>query len=362
MMQNRKKTGDSTPLFQHLGGTSAEKLARYGRPRADGKSLSRTAQLICGSKTDLLFVADSGPGETNEKGLIVPRFGKNPENHVSVSMTFESFSALMLMTKTHYAAWLTAFYMTGRQHKAAPSSPREETADTEKSGSAMDEDESDSESSGASSAGIPGTGDSGAFSAGHSSGKKKVSEDETGRLPYQQTERVSEGSGGGEVRNDTYEREHYEHAAHDVERLLDKMAERAACEQLENDRLRELNDVAQSISYGNIHKGVGIRVNRIATVDEELVEQYYDFDQDYYLGLATILKEVIQEAEHVEFTACDDYDGAEYLLFEPLYPWQICEEERFLTEEKIAKLLRKYIQILSDSVLEIEYQSVENGG
>lgn len=131
MMQNRKKTGESTPLFQHLGGTSAEKLTRYGRPRADGKSLSRTAQLICGSKTDLLFVADSGPGEANEKGLIVPRFGKTPENHVSVSMTFESFSALMLMTKTHYAAWLAAFYMTGRQHTAAPSSSCEETADTQ---------------------------------------------------------------------------------------------------------------------------------------------------------------------------------------------------------------------------------------
>lgn len=97
-------------------------------------------------------------------------------------------------------------------------------------------------------------------------------------------------------------------------------------------------------------------------ISEPTVEDYYDFDQDYYLGLATILKEVIQEAEHVELTACDDYDGAEYLLFEPLYPWQIREEERFLTEEKIAKLLRKYIQILSDSVLEIEYQSVENGG
>ena len=131
MMQGRKKAGDPTPLFQHLGGTSAEKLARYGRPRADGKSLSRTAQLICGSKTDLLFVADSGPGETNEKGLIVPRFGKNPENHVSVSMTFESFSALMLMTKTHYAAWLTAFYMTGRQRPTSPSSPRVEAADTQ---------------------------------------------------------------------------------------------------------------------------------------------------------------------------------------------------------------------------------------
>ena len=100
LMQNKKKNGDSTPLYQCLGGTSAEKLAKYGRSRADGMSLSRTAQLVCGNKTDFLFVADSGPGETNAKGLIVPRFGKKPENHVSVSMTFESFSELMLMTKS----------------------------------------------------------------------------------------------------------------------------------------------------------------------------------------------------------------------------------------------------------------------
>lgn len=111
LLTDKKKNGDSTPLYQCLGGTSAEKLARYGRARADGKSLSRTAQLVCGSKTDFLFVADSGPGETNAKGLIVPRFGKNPENHVSVSMTFELFSELMLMTKTHYQSWLTAYYL-----------------------------------------------------------------------------------------------------------------------------------------------------------------------------------------------------------------------------------------------------------
>ena len=110
IMQNKKKNGDSTPVYQCLGGTSAEKLARYGKPRADGKSLSRTAQLVCGSKTDFLFVADSGPGEVNEKGLIVPRFGKNPENHVSVSMSLESLSELFLMTRSHYQAWLTAWY------------------------------------------------------------------------------------------------------------------------------------------------------------------------------------------------------------------------------------------------------------
>ena len=35
MLQSKKKTGESTCLYQHLGGTSAEKLARQGRSRAD---------------------------------------------------------------------------------------------------------------------------------------------------------------------------------------------------------------------------------------------------------------------------------------------------------------------------------------
>ena len=63
-------------------------------------SLSRTAQLLCGSKSDFLFVADSGPGQTDAKGLIVPRFGNKPENHVAISMTFETFSELMVYAKS----------------------------------------------------------------------------------------------------------------------------------------------------------------------------------------------------------------------------------------------------------------------
>ena len=54
------------------------------------------------------------------------------------------------------------------------------------------------------------------------------------------------------------------------------MAEKAACKQLENERLQELNDAAQSISYGDIHKGVKITVHRIPEVDEELETQYHD--------------------------------------------------------------------------------------
>lgn len=76
------------------------------------------------------------------------------------------------------------------------------------------------------------------------------------------------------LHDDDYQREMYDGAAADIERLLDKMAEKAACEQLETERIRELNDVAQNISYGNVHEGVNVRVNRIASVDEELVDQF----------------------------------------------------------------------------------------
>lgn len=109
MMQTKKKANDNTPLFEHLGGTAAEILSKRNKSRSDGKSLSRTAKLIVGNK-DLLFIADSGPGETNAKGLIVPKFGNYPENHVAVSMTFDSFSELLLATKMHYGAWLAAKY------------------------------------------------------------------------------------------------------------------------------------------------------------------------------------------------------------------------------------------------------------
>lgn len=97
-------------------------------------------------------------------------------------------------------------------------------------------------------------------------------------------------------------------------------------------------------------------------LSEPTVDDYLEFDQDYCLGLATILKEVISEVEHIEFTACDDYDAMKYLLFCPLYPWQIAEHERCLTPEQLAETLNRYVSILTDSPPEIDYQSVENGG
>ena len=119
--QNR--SGSRDPIKEWLGGTSAKKLAKLGKPREDGKSLSRTAQLYAARNAgSVLFAASSGPGEENATGLIVPKFGKNPEHHVAVSMTLDNLSKLLLLTRIHYTAWLTAGYMrhdSGRE-QAAP--------------------------------------------------------------------------------------------------------------------------------------------------------------------------------------------------------------------------------------------------
>ena len=80
------------------------------------------------------------------------------------------------------------------------------------------------------------------------------------------------------------------------------------------------------------------------------------------LGLATILKEVILEAEDIDLVACDSHDGTDYLLYVPDYPWNIGKHRQLMTEEAVAGLFRKYVSILTDEAIEIDYQSVENGG
>ena len=121
--QNR--SGSRDPIKEWLGGTSAKKLAKLGKPREDGKSLSRTAQLYAARNAgSVLFAASSGPGEENATGLIVPKFGKNSEQHVAVSMTLDNLSKLLLLTRIHYTAWLTAGYMRqdGSREQVVPTS------------------------------------------------------------------------------------------------------------------------------------------------------------------------------------------------------------------------------------------------
>ena len=109
-----KANKDSSSLYESLGGISAKRLKEKGKQRKDKKSLSRVMNIIAGQKADIMLIAESGAGEESDKGLIVPKFGDNPENKVVVGMTFAAFSEMVLMTKLHYSAWLTGWY----QHRS----------------------------------------------------------------------------------------------------------------------------------------------------------------------------------------------------------------------------------------------------
>lgn len=162
-----------------------------------------------------------------------------------------------------------------KQTRADAEESKEDGEPSENSGSSESEEENENSSeSGDNSGASAESGEADAMLSGAGGGKQEVSEAEQGRIPHKQTEAVSTPVGGTIEVNDDYEREKYDRAAADIERLLEKMAERAACDQLENERLQELNDTAQSISFGDIHSGVNIQINRIANVDEELVEQF----------------------------------------------------------------------------------------
>ena len=110
--------------------------------------------------------------------------------------------------------------------------------------------------------------------AGNRSEKQEITPEETGRMPLMETDSVSEPMGGGIEINRDYHPEISNTVEAEMERLLDTMAEKTVCQELEQDRLRELNQEAQSISYGDIHKGVAIRVNRMTEVPPEMVTQY----------------------------------------------------------------------------------------
>jgi len=109
-MNNVKKhlADAKEPLYQSLGGTPASNLKE---PRDDGMSQSRCVKLFVGEKRDYLLRAESGVGETDAKGLIVPRYGNKPEQQVSVAMGWRDLTQLLLMTKIHYESWLTAQYL-----------------------------------------------------------------------------------------------------------------------------------------------------------------------------------------------------------------------------------------------------------
>ena len=123
------------------------------------------------------------------------------------------------------------------------------------------------------------------------------SDTEQGRLPQRQTDTLSVPEGGTTEHDDTYRGTGYANAASDIARILEAVAEDAVHTSLEKERKRELNELAQSISYGNIHNGVNMTVHRICEVEPELRDEYDEVAGDLLHISRQLQKSVTQKLE-----------------------------------------------------------------
>ena len=127
------------------------------------------------------------------------------------------------------------------------------------------------------------------------------------------------------------------------------------------------------MSYVTWHNyGFGICVDDVDTQDVARLETMLKLTPELEQKIHNWLKESsINEptwADYMEFdqdiclTACNNYDGKAYLLYQPDYPWNMLERERNLTEQDIVSLFQRYVGMLTDKPVNVDYQEVENGG
>lgn len=96
-------------------------------------------------------------------------------------------------------------------------------------------------------------------------------------------------------------------------------------------------------------------------VEDILADFVQDCAQFSDESLASILQEVIKELEGIKLTACEDWNRGTYLLYVPDYPWSLKKrpKEQDLTEEDLAAIFAKYLVVITDSELDVDYQTVE---
>lgn len=97
-------------------------------------------------------------------------------------------------------------------------------------------------------------------------------------------------------------------------------------------------------------------------IDNPTLDDLIDYDENFHIGLASLLSEVIEEREGIRLTACDDLDGHTYLLYEQTYPWRMTDLEKSLKEEDIQSLLAKYLSQITEEIIIVDYYEPENGG
>ena len=82
-----------------------------------------------------------------------------------------------------------------------------------------------------------------------------------------------------------------------------------------------------------------------------------DFESNGYYGLAAFLKRIIEDIEGIDIS-CDDPNGVSYLGISADAPWAFNSKTKFMSRQKFEDILAKYINKVTDDVLNILWWSV----
>lgn len=104
-------------------------------------------------------------------------------------------------------------------------------------------------------------------------------------------------------------------------------------------------------------------------IDEDVVAVSHEYEGSNccMYGIMSMLADVICDEKNIALCACDDFDGREYLLYIPYYPWATLtsEEKAIKSEEDIVNFIAPYLtELYGEEVSpdEFGYCEVANGG
>ncbi|MEE1505090.1 MAG: nitric oxide reductase activation protein NorD, partial [Acutalibacteraceae bacterium] len=97
--------------------------------------------------------------------------------------------------------------------------------------------------------------------------------------------------------NNEYEAQIDANIERKLDSLLEEMKEQGAIKTLEGERIRELDEFANNIAYGNAHKNIKVRVNRASEITERMEEAYKEISPPLLAIAKNMAKKYLQIAD-----------------------------------------------------------------
>lgn len=124
---------------------------------------------------------------------------------------------------------------------------------------------------------------------------QQVLDYESGRMELEKTDSIEDNGNGGISKSTDYAGSGYvSQAASDMERILTQLAEETTYAHFEEELTEELQQEANRIRYGNAHKGMHIRINRMSYVDSSYMEAYQKIAPPLMLISKRLQKQISQ--------------------------------------------------------------------